>query len=98
MPNNCFINLGTGIEEVKDFLIQNAKPGKWMFPKETWTDQSNQTIIEKAVKAVLLDTLPQELPYSMTVRMEYFKQELDGEYSNFCSSIYTTKNFSSNFV
>lgn len=50
-----------------------------MFPKDSWTDQSHQTLIENTVKAVLLDILPQEVPYNMTVKMEYFKQDIDGK-------------------
>lgn len=49
-----------------------------MFPQNVWTDQSNQRIIEDAVKAVLLDYLPQEIPYMLNVKMEYFKQHDDG--------------------
>lgn len=50
-----------------------------MYPQNVWTDQSHQTIIENSIKAVLLDYLPEEMPYSMTVNMEYFKMLDDGK-------------------
>lgn len=59
--------------------MRNAKSGEWLFPQNVWTDQSTQTIIEDAVKAVLLDYLPQEIPYMMKVNMEYFKEHDDGK-------------------
>lgn len=67
---------------MKDYLIQNAKPGEWIFPQTTWTDQSTQLIIENTVKAALLDFLPQELPYDMQVQMELLNEREDGKNVN----------------
>lgn len=74
-----FFYLGDGLKEVKDYLVAKAKPGEWLYPENVWTDQSNQTIIEDAVKAVMLDYLPQEIPYNMKIQMEYFKKHDDGK-------------------
>ncbi|KAJ8943516.1 hypothetical protein NQ318_023026 [Aromia moschata] len=63
---------GDGLSKVKDYLISQAKPSKWMFPEEVWTDQSAETIIKNTVQATLLDFLQQEIPYNLKPAIEYF--------------------------
>ncbi|RZC32905.1 GTPase Era, mitochondrial [Asbolus verrucosus] len=63
---------GSGLAEVKNYLIRNAKPAKWMFPSEIWSDQTAEAIIVNSVKAKLLDFLPQEIPYNLRAELEFF--------------------------
>ncbi|XP_056648126.1 GTPase Era, mitochondrial [Diorhabda sublineata] len=71
---------GDGLTEIQDYLITNAKPGEWMFPEEVWTDQNPESIILNTVRGVLLDYLPQEIPYKLKPIMEYFHvDELTGK-------------------
>ncbi|XP_066256284.1 GTPase Era, mitochondrial [Euwallacea similis] len=63
---------GDGLREVKQYLIDSARPAKWMFPQAVWTDQTAEIIIQNSVKAKLLDFLPQEIPYRLKPELEYF--------------------------
>lgn len=72
---------GSGLDEVKNFLIRNAKPGEWLFPEEIWSDRTAEQIIVDSVKAKLLDFLPQEIPYQLKPEMEFFN--IDGEKGRF---------------
>ncbi|CAH0564185.1 unnamed protein product [Brassicogethes aeneus] len=65
---------GSGIPEVRDYLIKNAKPNKWMFPEETWTNETPENLVLKAVQATLLNFLPQEIPYTLKPELELFEQ------------------------
>lgn len=63
---------GDGLDDVKKYFIQMAKPAKWLFPSEIWSDQTAEDIIVKSVKAKLLDFLPQEIPYQLKAELEFF--------------------------
>lgn len=49
-----------------------------MFPPEIWTDQTAEQIILNLVKAILLQYLPQEIPYIIKPQMELFHVNEDG--------------------
>ncbi|XP_066137882.1 GTPase Era, mitochondrial [Euwallacea fornicatus] len=70
--------IGDGLEDVKQYLIDSARPGKWMFPQVVWTDQTAENIIQSSVKAKLLDFLPQEIPYRLKPELEYFDLNDEG--------------------
>ncbi|KAG5890727.1 hypothetical protein JTB14_026033 [Gonioctena quinquepunctata] len=69
---------GDGLEDVKKYLINNAKPGEWVFPEEVWTDQEAETIVKNTVKATLLNFIPQEIPYLLKPVIEYFNVDENG--------------------
>lgn len=69
--------LGNGLEEIKNYLIDQTYPGKWMYPSEVWSDQSTENIIVNIVKATLLDFLPQEIPYVLKPVLELLEEEED---------------------
>lgn len=71
--------LGSGLDEVKDYLIKTAKPHKWMFPGDVWSNQTPETIIVDTVKATLLDFLPQEIPYQMEPILELYEVSEDSK-------------------
>lgn len=75
---------GDGLREVKQYLIENAKPANWMFPKNVWTDKAAEDIIQSAVKAKMLDFLPQEIPYLLSAELEYFNINSQGDSSQNC--------------
>ncbi|XP_028145382.1 GTPase Era, mitochondrial isoform X1 [Diabrotica virgifera virgifera] len=66
---------GDGLEEIREYLIYNAKPGEWMFPGDTWTDQKAESVVINTVKAVLLNHMPQEIPYKLQPKLEYFNSD-----------------------
>lgn len=49
-----------------------------MFPSNIWTDQTQEQIILNSVKAILLQYLQQEIPYSLKPQMELFEINEEG--------------------
>lgn len=70
------------MSDIKNYLIKQAKPGKWMFPEQVWTDQNAEQVIISAVQAKLLDFLPQEIPYRLKPEIEYLDVNEDGKKLN----------------
>lgn len=69
---------GDGMSDIKEYLLKNAKFDKWMFPANTWTDQTTEQIILNSVKAILLQYLQQEIPYNLRPEMELFNVNEEG--------------------
>lgn len=61
-----------GLDDLRAYLVSQAKPRKWMFPDNVWSDQTPELIITNTVKAQLLNYLQQEIPYQCKVQMEFF--------------------------
>lgn len=45
----------------------------WEYPQYQFTDQQAEDLIVENVRAVLLDFLPQEIPYQLNCEMELFE-------------------------
>lgn len=69
---------------LKEYLVNNAKPGKFHYSTEEWTDQTPKSVIEDAVRAKFLDFLHQEIPYNLKVKLDYY-EEIDNEDKIICS-------------
>ncbi|CAG9773933.1 unnamed protein product [Ceutorhynchus assimilis] len=69
---------GDGLDQVRNYLTTKAKPAKWMFPENVWTDQSAEEVIQNSVRAKLLDFLPQEIPYILQTEIEFFDVNEEG--------------------
>ncbi|KAK9504703.1 hypothetical protein O3M35_010973 [Rhynocoris fuscipes] len=67
--------LGTGVSELKAYLLNSAKYGDWLFPENSFTDQSPEVLITETVRSKLLEHLPQEIPYKLNVELEYLDAE-----------------------
>lgn len=65
---------GDGVQDIKEYLISNAKTSGYQYSPNAWTDQKPETLIEEAVRAKFLDFLPQEIPYKLSVQLEYFEE------------------------
>lgn len=72
---------GDGIQDLRDYLIKQARPGKWIYSATQWTDHSPDDIILRTVQATLLDFLPQEIPYRLKSEIEFFEILDDGNCS-----------------
>lgn len=66
------------MDTLRNYLINYSHPGSWIYPAETWTDQSKEGLVLNTVKATLLDFLPQEIPYQLTPQMELFEDTDNG--------------------
>ncbi|XP_059608728.1 GTPase Era, mitochondrial-like isoform X2 [Phlebotomus argentipes] len=63
---------GNGLQDVQNFLLSRATHSPWEFSEDVHTDQPSESLIEDAVRARLLDFMPQEIPYSLESQLEYF--------------------------
>lgn len=76
---------------IKEHLLKNSKPAKWMFPSHVWTDQTMEQIIVNSVKGILLQYLQQEIPYMLKPQMELFDINEEGRvlYISVCIMYYS---------
>lgn len=63
---------GDGVQEMKNYFLNIAKSGKWLYPAEQWSDHTPEDIITRTVQATLLDFLPQEIPYKLVTKLEHY--------------------------
>lgn len=61
------------------YLLDLARPGKWLFEETAITDQDEVKLIENIVFSKLLEYLPNVVPYNLKVALEYFNKSQDGE-------------------
>lgn len=73
-----YVIVGSGISDIKDYLISQAKPHKWLYEAKKWSDQTSEDIILASVKAKLLDFLPNEIPYQLKPIIEFFEINNEG--------------------
>lgn len=66
---------GDGVDKVIDFLEAQSVEKPWEFRNSEVTDQKPTELIEQFVRARLLDYLPQEIPYLLSSKLEYFSDE-----------------------
>lgn len=65
---------GDGIQDIKNYLVSNAKTASYQYGLSEWTDQKPETLITEAVRAKFLDFLAQEIPYKLNVQLEYYEE------------------------
>jgi len=68
---------GTQIDALKDKLVSLLPAGEFIFPEDYYTDRSERFLAAEIVREKLIRQLGDELPYSLTVEIESFKQEED---------------------
>lgn len=64
----CFIWYFT----LQTYLLDSAKPQQWYYEKNIYSDQTCEDIIQQTLRAKLLDSLPQEIPYNLRVKLDHF--------------------------
>ncbi|CAL4109659.1 unnamed protein product, partial [Meganyctiphanes norvegica] len=63
---------GLGVDDLGDYLLDNAKPSPWIFSHTVVTDQNPHDIAIQTVREKFLDTLPKEMPYNLKFELEYW--------------------------
>lgn len=64
---------GDGINRVAAYIAGQSVERAWQFPDYQFTDQRAEDLILNNVRAVLLDFLPEEIPYQLNCEMELFE-------------------------
>jgi GTP-binding protein Era len=71
---------GDNVERVESVVADKLSVGEPMFPEDQVTDRSERFLAAELVREKLMRNLGQELPYSLTVEIEQFKEEEDRLY------------------
>jgi len=66
---------GVNVEQLETEILKLMPEGELIFPEEQLTDRSSRFLAAELVREKLFRHLGQELPYSITVEIEEFKQE-----------------------
>lgn len=66
---------GTGIKELKQYLLDHAPHGEWMFADDELTDLPDKLFCAEITREKLFLYLRQELPYQLTVEPVSFKEQ-----------------------
>ena len=66
---------GEQVEALKNFLIEKAPKGVWMFPGDQLTDLPNRLFAAEVTREKLFLMLQKELPYTLSVETTSFKEK-----------------------
>lgn len=66
---------GDNLAELWDEISKQIHQQPWIFPKEQITDRSERFMAAEIIREKLIRALHQELPYSTTVEIEFFREE-----------------------
>ncbi|CAL8077663.1 unnamed protein product [Orchesella dallaii] len=69
---------GDGIDMLRQYMILNATPHKWLYDEDTLTDVPPGKLAVKIVQAKLLEHLPQEVPFKVKPVLEYWEEADSG--------------------
>ncbi|KAH7978966.1 hypothetical protein HPB49_007576 [Dermacentor silvarum] len=58
-----------GVNDIRNFFLQAAKPSEWMYPFELVTDQNPHELGTLIVREKVLNHLPREVPYNLHVKV-----------------------------
>ena len=69
---------GENVAELKDYLVQQAPKGMWMFPSDQITDLPNRLFAAEITREKLFMNLQQELPYTVAVTTTNWEEKESG--------------------
>jgi GTP-binding protein Era len=69
---------GDGTDDLKTWLAQRMPPGPWLYPEDDLTDMPARLLAAEVTREHAFRQLRQELPYSLSVETEAWKEQPDG--------------------
>lgn len=69
---------GEGLGDLKSFIISAMPEGPWHFPEDQVSDASERLLAAEITREQVFRQLHAELPYSIAIAMEQYKQRDDG--------------------
>lgn len=69
---------GENVAELKDYLVQQAPKGMWMFPSDQLSDLPNRLFAAEITREKLFMNLQQELPYTVAVTTTNWQEKESG--------------------
>ncbi len=65
---------GEGIDRIFSALVERLPPGPALYPDDAVTDRSLRFLVAEQVREVAFEIFDQEIPYSITIEVEEFKE------------------------
>lgn len=62
---------GDGVGDIKEYLLSEAQPSQWLFKEKKLINKTRLAV--DLVKAACLDYLPDEVPYKLQFKLNYFE-------------------------
>lgn len=87
---------GVNVDHLEQEIIKLMPEGEMIFPEDQFTDRSSRFLAAELVREKLFRHLGQELPYSITVEIEQFKED-NGMY-RINAAIYVERSGQKNIV
>lgn len=69
---------GDGVEGLERYLVEQARPGPWLYPEDQLTDLHSQLLAAELTRESLFLHTHQELPYGLMVETEKWEAKKDG--------------------
>jgi len=70
---------GEGVDDLKKYLLDQAKDGKWTFKEDEITDAPIKFLASEITREKLFEELNEELPYSIDVETEKWEEFDNGD-------------------
>lgn len=67
-----------GVDDLRSYLLQAARPSEWMYPKELVTDQNPHEIATMIVREKVLNHLAKEVPYNLDISVTMWDVDSSG--------------------
>lgn len=68
---------GTNLEKLFDLILEKLPEGPEYYPKDTLTDRPERFFVAEIIREKILKNYQKEIPYSVEVVVESFKEETD---------------------
>ena len=66
---------GNGVQDLKDYLFYNAKPGQWVYHQDVQTNEDPRHLVLKICKSKFLDVLKYDIPYKLKPQIQSWQVE-----------------------
>ncbi|HEX7075045.1 MAG TPA: GTPase Era [Hyphomicrobiaceae bacterium] len=69
---------GSGLKDLKDYLVSAVPPGPWHYPPDELSDLTDRKLAAEITREKIYERLHEELPYSVTVETTDWQTRRDG--------------------
>jgi len=64
---------GDGVEELREYLLQEARPANWQFAPQLQFDGDPRELVVNLIKSKFLDNLPKSIPYELEPEIQIWE-------------------------
>jgi len=80
---------GEGVEDLREYLLDQAKPGRWRFNERLKSDKSPEKLAVDVIKSKLLSNLEHHTPYLLKPEIEMWEYSPERELLDILASVET---------